>query len=399
MNKKFLILITILLLLLLNGTVTAAKYSVVTKVLEGEGKIELLPDRRLYNEGEEVLITAKPESNFKGWSYDLEGISSTKKITVDKNMMIGARFAVDPVKESLNNKIKYINDIRIFTLFSFMNYTGYDDENRVFSETRKAVRSELEAMNLDLEDNNYYDNKGVRGYYYVHAIKHLGNPPDFEVVSDGLPSYGGLSALQDLPEHLEEFYQKANIRELYNKYNPIYQEKMSDYEAQVTDVLLEVNNYLKINEEDIFDLYININLLDSHSRGYGAGNKDQFYDAEMIITGPSNGPNMQNIVHEYLHGVITPINNELKSEINKLDYLSANIPEGSQAANYPSWFSVVDESIIRAITPKFAGNYQEHGFVLGDYFRKRFDEFNDFDGSLEEFIEKLLQEYEDYNNL
>lgn len=387
------------MLLLLSGTVMAAKYSIVTEVLDGEGKIELSPDKRLYDEGEEVLITAKPESNFKGWSYDLEGVSSTKKILVDKNMMIGARFAVDPVKESLNNKINYINDIRIFTLFSFMNYTGYDDENSVFSETRKAVRSELENMNLDLKDDNYYDNKGVRGYYYVHAIKHLGSPPDFEVVSNGLPSYGGLNNLQDLPEHLKEFYQKANIKKLYDDYDSTYQKKLNEYESQVTDVLLEVNNFLRIKEDQISDLYININLLDSHSRGYGAGNIDRFYNAPMIITGPSNGPNMQNIVHEYLHGVITPVNNQLKSEINDLNYLAENVPEGSQAANYPSWFSVVDESIIRAITPKFAGDYYEHGFILGDYFRERFDEFNDFDGSLKVFIEKLLQEYENYNSL
>jgi hypothetical protein len=313
--------------------------------------------------------------------------------------MIRARFAVNPVKESLNKKIKYINDIRIFTLFSFMNYTGYDDENRVFSETRKAVRNKLENMNLDLKDNNYYRNKEVRGYYYVHAIKHLGNPPDFELVSDGLPSYGGLNKLQDLPEHLEEFYQKANIEKLYNDYNPNYQKKLKEYESQVTDELLEVNNFLRIKEDQISDLYININLLDSHSRGYGAGNIDHFYKAPMIITGPSNGPNMQNIVHEYLHGVITPINNQLKSEINDLNYLADDVPEGSQADNYPSWFSVVDESIIRAITPKFAGDYFEHGFILGDYFRERFDEFNDFDGSLKEFIEKSLQEYENYNNL
>ena len=314
-------------------------------------------------------------------------------------MMIGARFAVNPVKESLNNKIKYINDIRIFTLFSFMNYTGYDDENRVFSETRKAVRSELEDMNLDLKDNNYYDNKGVQGYYYVHALKHLGNPPDFEVVSDGLPSYGGLNKLQDLPVHLEEFYQKANIKKLYDDYDSTYQKKMNEYEGEVTNVLLEVNNFLRINENQISDLYINPNLLDSHSRGYGAGNIDRFHKAPMIITGPSNGPNMQNIVHEYLHGVITPINNQLKSEINKLSYLSNDVPKGSQADNYPSWFSVVDESSIRAITARFSGKYQEHGFILGGYFRERFNEFNDFDGSLKEFIKKLLQEYEEYKSL
>ena len=181
MSKKFIVLVTILMLLLLSGTVMSAKYSVVTKVIDGEGEIELSPDKRLYDAGDEVLITAKPDSNFKGWSYDLEGINSTKKIIVNKNMMIGARFAVDPVKESLNNKIKYINDIRIFTLFSFMNYTGYDEENRVFSETRKSVRSELKDMNLDLKDNNYYENKGVQVHYYVHALKHLGNPPDFLV--------------------------------------------------------------------------------------------------------------------------------------------------------------------------------------------------------------------------
>jgi len=252
MNKKRLILATILILILLvNGTVIAAKYSIATKVIEGEGKIELLPDKRLYDEGEEIVIKALPESDFKEWSYDLEGTSSTKKIIINKNILIGAKFDIDADKEFLNRKVKHINDIRVFTLFSFMNYTGYDDENRFFSETRKAVRNDLEKIDLELKDNNYYNNKEVRGYYYVHAIKHLGNPPDFEVVSKGIPSYGGLNKLHDLPEHLKEFYKKADIKNLYDKYDPIYQEKLNEYEKDVVNVLLEVNNFLGVKEENI----------------------------------------------------------------------------------------------------------------------------------------------------
>lgn len=72
----------------------------------------------------------------------------------------------------LNGKISYAYDERLFTLFAFMNYTGYNDENNSYGMhlVRVDVREELKDMNLKLSDNNYYDNKDMSSSRYYDGI-------------------------------------------------------------------------------------------------------------------------------------------------------------------------------------------------------------------------------------
>lgn len=307
---------------------------------------------------------------------------------------------IDKEKESLKSKVIIENDIRLFTLFAFMNYTGYDDENRNegFSEARQLLRDELKTMNISLADNKYYKNKNVEYSDYIQALKYMGGEPDFKYLNK-IPDY--LVKLTDLPQRLEEFYKKADIGALYKKYNSYYEKEMNKYGEDMYEALAKMNYYLKVDTSKIQKFYVCPNLLDAYWRGYGLGNIDCYKNAGTIVAGPSIEANIVLIVHEYIHGIITPITNSLEKEINRTSYKLAQIPSNTQAkTDYCRWQSIVDESIIRGIDHKVVKNYNSqrylkdtmnHGFILANYFDDNFDEFQNYKGDLNSFIKMLIE--------
>lgn len=119
------------------------------------------------------------------------------------------------------------------------------------------------------------------------------------------------------------------------------------------------------------------------------------------MTGPSQEPNIVNFLYEFLHGIITPVNNRLRNEIAGISYLMDQVPAGTQAASpaYNNWFAVFDESMVRALSrlhlpdrQASIRNEMRHGFILTEYFAQRFSEWPDFSGSLEEFISMLIKD-------
>lgn len=301
--------------------------------------------------------------------------------------------------ETLENKVIFDNDISVFTLYAFMNFTGYDEENNRlgYHKVRKMIREDLEKMNLFLRDNNYYTNKKVNCPYYRQVLTRMDGAPNFRV-GQPLPNY--LSELNDLGIHLKEFYEKANIEELFKKYNSYYQEELDKYSGPIYPALAKTNQFLRVNNNEIPEFYFQVNLLDAYWRGYGLGNTYEHKGGKgIIIIGPSDKANLEIVVHEYLHGIITPINNELRREIEELSFLMAKVPKNTQAssASYNNWFAVFDESLIRALDSKFlAGgsdyiqNEMRDGFILVEYFDERFNEFENYEGTLKEFIRMLI---------
>jgi hypothetical protein len=301
--------------------------------------------------------------------------------------------------EMLKQKITFDNDISVFTLFAFMNFTGYDDENNNlgFSNVRKLIREDLNKMNLTLNDNNYYKNKNISCSRYINVLSKSNGAPNFTV--DGrLPNY--LSELSDLSIRLKEFYEKANIEELYKKYNSFYMEETNRYSQAIYSSLAKTNKFLKINYSEVPEFYLQVNLLDAYGRGYGLSTQYK-YKGRILIVGPSNALSLVTVTHEYLHAFITPIDNEIQSEIEQLSFLMSSVPANTQAtsSSYNNWFSIFDESLIRALDNEFTNNginydvvAEQQGFILTKYFNKRFKDFEKFDGSLKEFIIVIINE-------
>lgn len=384
-------------------TAIAEKDSIRVEVPIGQ-KYIVVNNQRVENDTAAVIVESKTYLPIRKVmeAFGMEVIWNNETQAVDIISVKPKEELSEELQEmikTLENKVIFDNDISIFTLYAFMNFTGYDEENnrQGYHEVRKMLRDDLEKMNLSLRDNNYYTNKKVNSSYYRQVLARMDGAPNFKV-SQPLPNY--LSELNDLGSHLREFYEKANIEELFKKYNSYYQEELVKYSKPIYPALAKINQFLRISDNQIPEFYFQVNLLDAYWRGYGLGNTFEHKGGKgIIITGPSDEANLKNVVHEYLHGIITPINNELRREIEELSFLMAKVPKNTQASSssYNNWFAVFDESLIRALDSKFLEdrlNYIQHemkeGFILAEYFNKRFNEFESYEGSLKEFIRILI---------
>lgn len=302
-------------------------------------------------------------------------------------------------KAILRKKITFENDIRLFTLYAFMNYTGYDGDSNIseFTDVRYMVMEDLKKINLKLSDNKYYSNKGVQFSYYKNALRDMGAAPNFDIIGH---KGNIISSLSDLQAGLKEFYLKADIENLYNKYRPYYNSEIKKIEDKSLTALVLINNYLKIDNEDIPNINVEINLLEAYDKNPGFSLIDKYKGNAVITLGPSRKSNVQSVVHEYLHCIINPIVDNLQVDINKLSYKAKEIPEDSHAKlYYKDWSSNVEESIIRALEYRALGenrkasiqNAMEDGFILTEYFDERFDKYKDYNGSLNDFIKSMLK--------
>ena len=304
--------------------------------------------------------------------------------------------------EALEGKVVFENDITFFALYAFINFTGFDEENNRsgFHPVRQMIRDDLKQMGLELMDNNYYRNKNEGDYRYRQALQSMTAAPDFQI-RGSLPGY--LSSMSGLDRHLREFYEKADIEALFEKYAPYFDEELDKYRGPIYPALAQTNQFLRVDSRRIPEFYLYTNLQAPYWSGFGLGSTYEHKGRKgMIVTGPSDNPNLKNVVHEYLHGIITPINNELSSQINQLSHLMSKVPSGTQAKDsYGEWFAIFDESVIRALdsiyledgarAAKFAADDQ--GFILAPYIHQRFaNEFDSFDGTLKEFISMLIKD-------
>lgn len=307
-------------------------------------------------------------------------------------------------KSILKRNIKFENDIRLFTLYAFMNYTGYYDSsnNSESSSVRTMLMEDLKKMNLTLSDNKYYMNKDIQSSYYRNALRDLGSPPKFEIIGH---KGNIINCLLDLPENLREFYLKADIESLYNKFEPYYNTELRKFEDKSLTALVILNNYLKINNEDVPKINIEINLLDACGKGTSFTSIDKYKGNAVITLVPSKDQYIQGVIHEYLHFIINPIVDNLQSAVSKLEYKAKDIPSDSQAyLYYKDWSANINESIVKALEYRVVGgnrkasieNAEAEGFILTQYFDERFDEFKNYNGSLNNFIEYLLQDYINY---
>ena len=74
MKEKLLLVVLILIVIFSSGCSGDLKYKLNTKVQEGQGSINVKPDKEIYNENEKVKLTAIPDDGFKfkKWTGDVK---------------------------------------------------------------------------------------------------------------------------------------------------------------------------------------------------------------------------------------------------------------------------------------------------------------------------------------
>lgn len=305
--------------------------------------------------------------------------------------------ALQLLEEELRKKVIIEDDIMLFNLYAFMNYTGYDDENNnAFHPVRQSVREELKSKNIEIRDKTYFKTRNVADYSYRQYLTLIDT--DFNLVRT-VPSH--LSSINDLNVHLSEFYKAADIANLYKKYKPEYDSAYAEYTDMYKE-LAKTIQFLRIDVKELPEFYVTINLLDAYWRGSGLGSTYAYRDNKgIIITGPSPTPNYLNIIHEFSHGSVSGINRKYRSEIEGISYLKSSIPFSSdELKSYQQFYSIVDESMVRAVSRLYSSDAQSsvnsetrNGFVYTSYFYEKFKtEYPTYNGTLDQFIKYLIDD-------
>ena len=218
--------------------------------------------------------------------------------------------------ESLAN-VEFRSDIRLFATMAALNAAGFDYESpqKEMSAVRKSLRQELSQLDpfLKARLNAFYLNhrdgqdESREQIVYTSLALVLSGPPDFELVvnSKDLPS--DARKVLGFEKLVQEFYRSADIRSVWNRYQPLYRAEMKAYRPILREVIQQSLQYFRIPPRIVLDRQIILMVDLLNAKGIvNARNLERVY---YLVVGPSDNPagNHIQLQHEYLHFVVDPL--------------------------------------------------------------------------------------------
>lgn len=325
------------------------------------------------------------------------------------NLALASDYKVD--RNELENQLLFDYDETVFTLYAFLNYTGFDANNGMaFSPIRQAIRNELNSKNLKLRDNSFFINQGWDRDLYDYYIKIVDGPPYFEPVfykdvpQDIKNRYGLIPDLmnKDFSGMLAEFYEKADIHQLYEKYRPEYYKEINRFRTLAYDKIEEIFNIFKLDPNQVGEKVVyDINYLMEAGRSETALDFPDYRRGKATVM--QTGPNPNNLgdgssaAHEVLHHYVNPLLDKYEQKVKAFILSNSIGPAGPYDA-----YSMVDEIFVRAISCIPSGRYTNYDSIkfprAEDIFNFYYTDYNMEADNLESFILKALDEFTDMDD-
>jgi len=204
--------------------------------------------------------------------------------------------------------------------------------------------------------------EALRKYYREHALADpgatlsrfvsfalaAGPPPKFafELRREDLPP--DALALEGFNEVLANFYRESQLDQLWQHYQPDYQQGVEFYSAPLSEVAFTVTSYLReilrSNSPRTFTLYVEpLAGRKTNFRNYG----DHYY----LVVGPISDPPLDDLRHAYLHFLLDPLAIQYRSQAARasslLEYAAhAPLLPVEYHDDYSAFF---DECLVRAV--------------------------------------------------
>ncbi len=138
-----------------------------------------------------------------------------------------------------NGNIETKSDIRLFTLFAFLNSFGnYNLElNEQMSESRKELIDDLGKVFSNIDQNiinkwqNFYKEHPAHNCLYIRYVLALSVSSGFRIIKDSneIQKEGLLEYLEGFNKILSDFYTTCNIKELYESKFKSYRCHLKDF--------------------------------------------------------------------------------------------------------------------------------------------------------------------------
>ncbi|MFW6015416.1 MAG: hypothetical protein ACOCRK_03200 [bacterium] len=320
--------------------------------------------------------------------------------------------------EDRDNNIKILYDIRVFTLFAFLNRVGNYDAERdgeIMTPERQRLRSDILKKLNDIdfdkvyEWRQFYEDNKDHNYLYLSYVLTLGSPPEFNhiVPKEQLDSKSAIFYLNGFNKVLSSFYKECDIEELYFEYleEGLF-DKIDEYDMDnIKEDISDMYSYLRMIDDKSINISIIPNSFDQHWSSYAI-----IFDKTLYIIDGHKAYNNGLNIHEYLHFIINPMveKHMEKHRDNFVKVFEDNKDKELVRDNYNSVDAFVWESLIRALEhririkqePRLDFSKQEEyeasaGLVLVPYFSEQLKKYEDNDNisNIDEFINILLREY------
>jgi tetratricopeptide (TPR) repeat protein len=307
-----------------------------------------------------------------------------------------------------NDKISLQASEPLFAVLTAINLCGYDAEFEKSDPVREQIRKEATSLvNASYEAIVAKDDfcKLYKSKQQPESSRDLAQYVSLAVSLNG-PPFALTMKQQDLPPDVlalvqsnvipavQSLYEKGNLHSLWEKFQPAYEQRMSELHKPVADMIFATDLYLRLPMSGYlgrkFVVYVEPLAAPGqiNARNYG----DDYY---MVVSpSPSVPIKTDAIRHTYLHYILDPLALRRSNAIKRMEPLLDMIANAPLEQNYKQDMSLMlVESLIRAIEARnlpVAGSdakaremarsnaaqvSMEQGFILTRYFYEALAEF------------------------
>ena len=290
----------------------------------------------------------------------------------------------------------------LFTVLTSMNTCGYDEEITTSDPLRQQIRSDV-AKNTEASEEakeavntmcvfyrNHQDPEPPRNLaQYVSLALYMNGPPALaaKVKTTELPP--DANALIGFIPLMQKFYDKAGLKEIWQKHQEAYSHLPERYHEPVAKMLFDTEVYLKIPSSGYLGRQFTVYLdpmgapSQTNARNYGT-------DYYVVISPAGTSLKMQQIRHTYLHYLLDPLALKHGLGMKRLEPLLATVKGAPMEESFRTDISLlVTECMVRAIEARTLGTKQtpeadrakavnqsmQEGYILTQFFYEAFAQF------------------------
>jgi tetratricopeptide (TPR) repeat protein len=292
----------------------------------------------------------------------------------------------------------------LFAVLAAANAAGYDEGISLPDNNplRRELREYLAKQNIPVlpELSRYYRKhmlkNGVQdlSQYISYALSVTG-PPDFSWRTRDVDVPPDAYALAEFTPLLSQFYQQANLAELWKRSQPAYAKEMEKYHSPLVAITTAIDGYLRVSAGGYlgrrFQVFIDLLAAPEQiqTRNYGD-------DAFVIVTS-SEKPRLFDIRHAYLHFEIDPIAIKYGLELDQKRSLIDFVQTAPLDPGFKTDFVLLaNESLIKAVESRLDKNPSEidqasrQGYILAPFFAEKLPVFEKQQQGMRFYLEDMI---------
>ncbi len=274
----------------------------------------------------------------------------------------------------------------LFTVMAAINMCGYDADldSPNTHPLRKAVRAELAKRNIpslpalkEFVARHRRPNDTAELSQYISFGLTAGPPPNFEIKLRDVDIPPDVSLLKELSPLLAQFYQEADIADLWKRSQPAIEQYVERYHKPVSDAVLESNIYLRQQTSGFsgrhFQVFLELLAAPNQVQSRSYGNE------YTVVVTPSPTPRVFEVRHAYLmyllDGLATRNQEILNRKRGLLEYAqrARTLPELYQS----DFLLLATASLVKAVEarldkqPQAVNEALLEGYILTPYFSEQ----------------------------